>query len=56
MITVRKVIIEKSPDLNDISIEINDANEWIECMSYNVQCSRLAAGSHDNNIYVYNCT
>lgn len=34
---------------------MRDAKEWIECMSYNFQGTKLAVGCHDNNIYLYNC-
>lgn len=33
---------------------LSDAAEWIECMALNADGSKLAVGSHDNNIYVYN--
>ena len=33
---------------------MRNSKEWIECMSYNPKGDRLAAGSHDNNIYIYN--
>jgi WD40 repeat protein len=30
-----------------------DAREWIEVLHYSPDCSKLAVGSHDNNIYIY---
>lgn len=32
----------------------NDSAEWIETIEYSPDGSKLAVGSHDNNIYVYN--
>ena len=55
VITVRQVSLEKGSDLNGIVKTMNDPKEWIECMAYNPQSTKLAVGSHDNNIYVYNC-
>ena len=51
LITVRA--IKEGGDLNDILCQMKNAKEWIECMSYNPAGDRLAAGSHDNNIYIY---
>jgi len=33
---------------------MNHPKEWIEIMRYNVTGDRLAVGSHDNWIYIYN--
>jgi microtubule-associated protein-like 6 len=30
-----------------------DSQEWIEAMEYSPDGSKLAVGSHDNKIYVY---
>ena len=32
---------------------MRDAREWIEVMSYSADKCRLAVGSHDNKIYIY---
>ena len=33
--------------------KIHHAKEWIECMAYSPNGEKLAVGSHDNNIYIY---
>lgn len=53
-VTIRQVSMDQGSDLNQIIHTIKDAKEWIECMAYNPACDKLAAGSHDNNIYIYN--
>lgn len=32
---------------------LDDADEWIECMSLSPNKEKLAVGSHDNSIYIY---
>jgi len=32
---------------------LKDSQEWVEAMAYSPDGSKLAVGSHDNNIYVY---
>lgn len=39
--------------LDQVLHEKNDSAEWIESMSYSPDGSKLAVGSHDNNIYIY---
>jgi WD40 repeat protein len=39
--------------LDSIIATKNDSKEWIEAMRYSPDGSKLAVGSHDNNIYVY---
>jgi len=34
-------------------VELHDASEWIQAMSYSFEGTTLAVGSHDKNIYVY---
>jgi len=40
-------------NLNDIAHTLNDSDEWIEAMAYSPCGKKLAVGSHDNGIYVY---
>lgn len=40
-------------NLNNVAHCLNDSDEWIETMSYSPDGSKLAVGSHDNNIYIY---
>ena len=39
--------------LNDVIATKRDSSEWIEVIEYSPDGSRLAVGSHDNNIYIY---
>ncbi len=39
--------------IDQIVCEKNDSDEWIECMEYSPDGSKLAVGSHDNSIYIY---
>jgi len=34
---------------------LNEPKEWVECMAYSPSGEKLGVGSHDNNIYLYNC-
>lgn len=55
-VDIREVSFEKGSDLNKIIKKISDSTrpkDWVECMSYNAPCTRLAVASHDNNIYIY---
>lgn len=46
--------IRKSYDTIDtILFTKNDSKEWIEVVTYSPDGTKLAVGSHDNNIYVY---
>lgn len=40
-------------ELDNISKTLHDSDEWIEAMAYSPCGGKLAVGSHDNNIYVY---
>jgi len=40
--------------LDNVIATKNDSREWIEDMEYSPDGSKLAVGSHDNNIYIYN--
>ena len=40
-------------DLGEVVAEMTDSTEWIEVLSYSPCGTMLAAGSHDNNIYIY---
>lgn len=40
-------------DLGTITNTLTDSDEWVEAMEYSPDGSKLAVGSHDNNIYVY---
>lgn len=42
--------------LNDITHTLTDSDEWIEAISYSPCGSKLAVGSHDNNVYVYDAS
>ena len=42
--------------LDNIKHVINNPKEWIEAIEYNSDGTRIAVGSHDNKIYVYNVT
>lgn len=39
--------------LDSVIAQTNHSREWIEDMEYSPDGSKLAVGSHDNNIYVY---
>jgi WD40 repeat protein len=39
--------------LADVVATKRDSQEWIEVLEYSPDGSRLAVGSHDNNIYIY---
>ena len=39
--------------MNKIIARLEHPKEWSECMAYNPQGTRLAVGSHDNYIYIY---
>jgi len=54
-ISIREVTFGKGSDLNQIICTFKSAQEWIECMSYSPDKSKLAVGSHDNNIYIFTC-
>ena len=40
-------------NLDDVVKKLQDSREWIEAMQYSPDGTKLAVGSHDNNIYVY---
>lgn len=40
--------------LSQVLFQNTDSQEWIEAMEYSPDGSKLAVGSHDNKIYVYN--
>jgi len=40
-------------DLDNVIAQTNHSREWIEDMEYSPDGSKLAVGSHDNNVYVY---
>ena len=49
--------IRQSPSqLDKIIATKTDSKEWIECMEYSPDGKKLAVGSHDNGIYVYDST
>jgi hypothetical protein len=41
-------------DLNVRLFEDKIAREWIEVMKYSPKEDKLAVGSHDDNIYIFN--
>jgi len=41
--------------LDNNPVLINRPKEWCEVLEYNKEGTKLAIGSHDNAIYVYNC-
>lgn len=45
--------IRLKSNLNTPIFSANDSKEWIEVVKYSPDGSKLAVGSHDNNIYVY---
>lgn len=49
--------IRASPEkLDQVVATKNDSKEWIEVLSYSPDGTKLAVGSHDNNIYVYDAS
>jgi WD40 repeat protein len=42
-----------SADMSDADKIITDSAEWIECMAFNPDGTRLAVGSHDDKVRVY---
>ena len=40
--------------LGEVAATFRDSQEWIEAIEYSPDGNRLAVGSHDNNIYIYN--
>lgn len=48
-----KIVIKHLFNLDEHLHVIYDPKEWCEILEYNPSQTRLAAGSHDNNIYVY---
>jgi WD40 repeat protein len=40
--------------LDNEIMRLEESKEWIECMRYSPSLTKLAVGSHDNWIYVYN--
>ena len=48
-LTIRESITK----LDSIKHKNQTSQEWIEAMSYSPDGSKLAVGSHDNNIYIY---
>ena len=59
-ISIRKLDVEQdeggevSFKLDNIVKKLNHPKEWIEIMRYSPDGSKLAVGSHDNFIYLYN--
>ena len=59
-VTIRQIDDIENPDANggDIKLDvikhvITDPKEWVEVIEYNSDGTKLAIGSHDNWIYVY---
>lgn len=46
------VSVRKSGDLNNNLFTEKIAKEWIEVIKYSPDESKVAVGSHDNNIYI----
>lgn len=42
--------------LDDVLYTFNHSKEWIEVIKYSPDGNKLAVGSHDNNIYIYDTT
>lgn len=52
-----RVTIRAGPkDLGTIKHTLMDSDEWIETMSYSPDGKKLAVGSHDNRVYMYDTT
>lgn len=49
----RVTIRASASSLGTVKKTLKDSAEWIECIAYSPDGSKLAVGSHDNNIYVY---
>lgn len=49
-----KVSVRAKSDPDTECKLISDSLEWIECMSFSPDNSKLCVGSHDNNCYIYN--
>ena len=47
------VSIRSASDVGSIKKELTESDEWIEVMEYSPDGTKLAVGSHDNNIYIY---
>ena len=47
------VTIRLLQEQNNVLFELRDASEWIEAAEYSADGSKLAVGSHDTNIYIY---
>jgi WD40 repeat protein len=45
--------IRHNTNLDKVLFTKTDSKEWIEVMVYSPDGSKLAVGSHDNKIYVY---
>ena len=52
----RVTIRSSCKKLDDITHTLNDSDEWIEAIAYSPCGSKLAVGSHDNNVYVYDAS
>ncbi len=48
-VTIRR----SKDDLDNIITTLKDSREWVEVVAYNEEDTRLAVGSHDDNIYIY---
>jgi WD40 repeat protein len=56
-VTIRHISgFKEGTDLNNVIYTLNHSAEWIECMAYSPEGTKLGVGSHDNNIYVYDTT
>ena len=54
-VSVRYVNMESDPvTLDQLVCKMNHPKEWIEIMRFSQHGDRLAVGSHDNFIYIYN--
>lgn len=52
----RVTIRAGATSLDNTKITLEDSEEWIEAMAYSPCGNKLAVGSHDNKIYVYDTT